>query len=104
MVEATRARAADAAKSELPPAPQAELDALIAHFEELLEPEGYFRPPVARRRRLAAPCAALLTKPGWNHLEVRTLARAFCRRSLKKRARVTTIPALPDRGASDCNL
>src|SRR5690606_16463562 len=29
----------------LPPAPQAELEAMIAHFERLLEPRGYFRPP-----------------------------------------------------------
>jgi len=56
----------------LPPAPQAELDAMIAHFEALLEPAGYFRPPSragATRRTLRT----MLTKPGWNHLEVRTL-------------------------------
>jgi tRNA/rRNA methyltransferase len=56
----------------LPPAPQEELDDLIAHFEALLEPKGYFRPPsraTATRRTLRG----LLTKPGWNHLEVRTL-------------------------------
>jgi tRNA/rRNA methyltransferase len=57
---------------ELPPAPQQELDDLVAHFEDLLEPKGYFRPPsraAATRRTLRG----LLTKPGWNHLEVRTL-------------------------------
>ena len=56
----------------LPPAPQAELDGLIAHFETLLEPAGYFRPP----ERIAATKRTLrgvLTKPGWNSLEVRTL-------------------------------
>ncbi len=56
----------------LPPAPQDELDAMIAHFERLLEPRGYFRPParaVATRRTLRS----MLTKPGWNHLEVRTM-------------------------------
>ena len=56
----------------LPPAPQAELEAMIAHFERLLEPRDYFRPParaVATRRTLRT----MLTKPGWNHLEVRTL-------------------------------
>ncbi len=56
----------------LPPAPQEELDDLIGHFEELLGPKGYFRPPsraTATRRTLRG----LLTKPGWNHLEVRTL-------------------------------
>ena len=56
----------------LPPAPQAELDGLIAHFETLLEPAGYFRPP----ERIAATKRTLrgvLTKPGWNSLEGRTL-------------------------------
>ena len=56
----------------LPPAPQEELEELIAHFEQLLEPRGYFRPhsrAVATRRTLRS----MLTKPGWNHLEVRTL-------------------------------
>ncbi|MFN4240621.1 MAG: RNA methyltransferase [Erythrobacter cryptus] len=56
----------------LPPAPQAELEALIAHFEALLAPRGYFLPETraeATRRTLRG----ILTKPGWNHLEVRTL-------------------------------
>jgi tRNA/rRNA methyltransferase len=59
-------------EEQLPPAPQEELDALVAHFEALLEPKGYFRPPsraAATRRNLRG----VLTKPGWNHLEVRTL-------------------------------
>ena len=56
----------------LPPAPQEELEGLIQHFEQLLEPAGYFRP----ESRVAATKRTLrgvLTKPGWNHLEVRTL-------------------------------
>ena len=56
----------------LPPAPQEELEAMIAHFERLLEPRDYFTPParaVATHRTLRT----MLTKPGWNHLEVRTL-------------------------------
>ncbi|BBC72743.1 rRNA methyltransferase [Altererythrobacter sp. B11] len=56
----------------LPPAPQEELEGLIAHFERMLEPKGYFLPPSragATRRTLRS----MLTKPGWNHLEVRTL-------------------------------
>ncbi|MCL9982834.1 MAG: RNA methyltransferase [Erythrobacter sp.] len=56
----------------LPPAPQDELDGLVAHFEKLLEPRNYFFPESraeATRRNLRG----LLTKPGWNHLEVRTL-------------------------------
>jgi tRNA/rRNA methyltransferase len=60
------------AEDALPPAPQEELDAMIAHFEKLLEPKDYFFPESraeATRRNLRG----LLTKPGWNHLEVRTL-------------------------------
>jgi tRNA/rRNA methyltransferase len=56
----------------LPPAPQVELEAMIAHFEQLLEAKDYFFPPsraAATRRTLRT----MLTKPGWNHLEVRTL-------------------------------
>ena len=56
----------------LPPAPQEELEGMIAQFEALLETAGYFFPPdraPATRRTLRN----LLTKPGWNHLEVRTL-------------------------------
>jgi tRNA/rRNA methyltransferase len=68
----TRALVQPTLTEELPPAPQDELEGLIAHFEELLEPKGYFRPPsraTATRRTLRG----VLTKPGWNHLEVRTL-------------------------------
>lgn len=56
----------------LPPAPQDELEGLIAHMEQLLAPKGYFLPEdraEATRRTLRT----VLTKPGWNHLEVRTL-------------------------------
>ena len=56
----------------LPPAPQDELEGLIAHLEGMLEPKGYFLPEPradATRRTLRG----VLTKPGWNHLEVRTL-------------------------------
>ncbi len=56
----------------LPPAPQEELEDLVGHLERLLEPRGYFRPPSrapATRRTLRG----ILTKPAWNHLEVRTL-------------------------------
>lgn len=56
----------------LPPAPQGELDGMIAQLETMLDEAGYFFPPsreVATRRTLRT----LLTKPGWNHLEVRTL-------------------------------
>ncbi|WP_324075607.1 MAG: RNA methyltransferase [Erythrobacter sp.] len=56
----------------LPPAPQDELDAMIAHFEKLLVPRGYFRPE-ARAESTRRTLRGLLTKPAWNHLEVRTL-------------------------------
>ncbi|WP_271077932.1 RNA methyltransferase [Aurantiacibacter sp. MUD61] len=56
----------------LPPAPQDELEGLITHLETMLEPKGYFFPKdraEATRRTLRG----VMTKPGWNHLEVRTL-------------------------------
>jgi tRNA/rRNA methyltransferase len=56
----------------LPPAPQEELEGLIGHFEALLEPRDYFFPhsrAVATRLTLRT----MLTKPGWNHLEVRAM-------------------------------
>ena len=56
----------------LPPAPQAELEGLIAHFEEMLEPRGYFLPK-GREATTRRNLRTLLTRPGWNHLEVRTL-------------------------------
>jgi tRNA/rRNA methyltransferase len=56
----------------LPPAPQHELEDMIAHFERLLEPRDYFRPP-ARAAATRRTLRSMLTKPGWNHLEVRTL-------------------------------
>jgi tRNA/rRNA methyltransferase len=54
------------------PAPQAELEGMILQMETMLEGAGYFYPPdrvTATKRTLRN----LLTKPGWNHLEVRTL-------------------------------
>jgi tRNA/rRNA methyltransferase len=67
-----QALAQPTAEALLPPAPQAELEELIAHFERLLEPTRYFFPEsraAATRRTLRT----MLTKPGWNHLEVRTM-------------------------------
>ena len=69
----------------LPPAPQAELDGLVAQFETLLEPTGYFRPSsraAATRRTLRT----MLTKPGWNHLEVRTMRGVLSALGRKPRA------------------
>ncbi len=56
----------------LPPAPQDELEGLIAHLERMLEPKGYFFPE-ARAEATRRTLRGVLTKPGWNHLEVRTL-------------------------------
>lgn len=56
----------------LPPAPQEELEGLIAHLEAMLEPTGYFLPE-ARAEVTHRTLRGVLTKPGWNHLEVRTL-------------------------------
>ena len=67
-----RALAQPTLEDALPPAPQEDLDGLIAHFEELLEPKGYFR-PAGRADATRRTLRGVLTKPGWNHLEVRTL-------------------------------
>ena len=56
----------------LPPAPQDELEGLIGHFEQLLEPRNYFWPE-ARAEASRRTLRAVLTRPGWNSLEVRTL-------------------------------
>jgi len=56
----------------LPPAPQEELEAMIAHLEGMLDPRGYYLPE-ARRTATQNTLRGILTKPGWNHLEVRTL-------------------------------
>jgi tRNA/rRNA methyltransferase len=55
-----------------PPAPQEELDGLIAHLEKMLAEKGYFFPPPrvpATKRTLRS----VLTKPHWNSNEIRTL-------------------------------
>lgn len=56
----------------LPPAPQEELEGMIAHLTRLLEPKGYFQPE-SRREATTLTLRTMLTKPGWNHLEIRTL-------------------------------
>ena len=56
----------------LPPAPQAELDGMIAHLERMLEPNGYFLPQ-SRAEATRRTLRTMLTKPGWNHLEIRTM-------------------------------
>ena len=60
-------------ETELPePAPQDELDGMIAQLDAMLDAAGYFFPPdrtPATRRTLRT----LLTKPGWSSQEVRTV-------------------------------
>jgi tRNA/rRNA methyltransferase len=56
----------------LPPAPHEELEGLIAHLEGILEPRGYFFPE-SRAEATRRTLRGVLTKPGWNHFEVRTL-------------------------------
>ncbi len=55
-----------------PPAPQAELEGLIAHFDRLLEGSGYYFPP-ARVPATKLTLRNVLTKPGWTAQELRTL-------------------------------
>ncbi|MDG2004603.1 MAG: RNA methyltransferase [Novosphingobium sp.] len=56
----------------LPPAAQEELEGLIDHFERLLEPRSYFWPE-ARATASRLTLRNMLTKPGWNSLELRSL-------------------------------
>jgi tRNA/rRNA methyltransferase len=56
----------------LPPAPQEELEGMIAHLERMLEPRRYFF-PASRAEATRRTLRTMLTKPGWNHLEVRTM-------------------------------
>ena len=59
-------------EEQLPPAPQEELEGLIGHFEALLEPKNYFW-PTSRAEANRRTLRNVLTRPGWNHLEIRTL-------------------------------
>jgi tRNA/rRNA methyltransferase len=60
----------------LPPAPQEELEGMIVQFTDMLDGAGYFFPP-DRAAATRLTLRNLLTKPGWNHLEVRTLRGAL---------------------------
>ncbi len=71
----------------LPPAPQDELEGMIGQFETLLEPTKYFFPEsrsAATRRTLRN----MLTKPGWNSLEVRTMRGVLSALGGNRRPRV----------------
>ncbi len=68
----------------LPPAPQEELEGLIAHFDQLLEPRGYFL-PASRAEATRLTLRNILTKPAWNHLEVRNLRGVLSALARKRR-------------------
>ncbi len=55
-----------------PPAPQSELDGLWTHLDTMLAHAGFYFPPdkVPTIRRTVR---TIVTKPGWNALEVRTM-------------------------------
>ena len=55
-----------------PPASQHELDGMIGQLEDMLDRAGYFFPP-DRVPSTKRTLRTLLTKPGWNSLELRTL-------------------------------
>ncbi len=66
------ALASPPATDRAPPAPQAELDGLIAHLDGILEKAGYFFPP-DRAQVDKRALRTILSAPGWNAGEVRTL-------------------------------
>lgn len=55
-----------------PPASQQELDGMIGQLEDMLDRAGYFF-PADRVPSTKRTLRTLLTKPGWNALELRTL-------------------------------
>ncbi|MGB3798084.1 MAG: RNA methyltransferase [Alteraurantiacibacter sp.] len=69
----------------LPPASQEELDGLISHLEAMLAPNRYFF-PADRAEATRRTLRGVLTKPGWNHLEVRTLRGVLSALQRKPRA------------------
>ncbi|QIG81766.1 TrmH family RNA methyltransferase [Stakelama tenebrarum] len=69
-----------------PPAPQGELDGMIAHLDAMLEASGFYHPPErtpATRRTLRT----LLTKPGWSSQELKTLRGVLSALEGKKQRR-----------------
>lgn len=69
-----------------PPAPQEELDGMIAQLDAMLATTGYYWPPertVTTRRTLRT----MLTKPGWSMQEVRTMRGVLSALDGRKRPR-----------------
>lgn len=56
----------------LPPAPQEDFEGMFEQLCAMLEPRGYFEPE-SRAAHTRRTLRSVLTKAGWNHLEVRTL-------------------------------
>ncbi|MBA4355492.1 MAG: rRNA methyltransferase [Novosphingobium sp.] len=56
----------------LPPAPQEDFEGMFEQLCGMLEPRGYFEPE-SRAATTRRTLRSVLTKAGWNHLEVRTL-------------------------------
>ena len=67
----------------LPPAPQEELEGMLGQLEAMLDARNYFFPP-ARAEATRLTVRNMLTKPGWNHLEIRTMRGILS--TLEKRA------------------
>lgn len=69
-----------------PPAPQAELDGMIAQLDAMLERDGFYHPP-DRAPTVRRTLRTLLTKPGWSAQEVRTLRGVLSALDGAKRSR-----------------
>ncbi len=76
----------------LPPAPQAELEGMIDQLVTMLEPRDYFQPD-SRSDVTMRTLRNILTKPGWNHLEVRTLRGVLSALRRKERRPDATPPS-----------
>jgi tRNA C32,U32 (ribose-2'-O)-methylase TrmJ len=65
---------------------------------DLLEPRGYFQPE-SRAASTRRTLRTMLTKPAWNHLEIRTLRGVLStlRRTPVKNPRKTELPHLTQR-------
>lgn len=83
-VEKATALASPPEEALLPPAPHDHLEGMIGQFEALLEESNYFYPP-DRATATRLNLRNILTKPGWNHLEVRTLRGVLSALAKRKR-------------------
>ena len=61
-----------------PPAPQEELEGLIAHMDAMLDARGYFEPQ-DRAPKTRLMLRTLLTQPGWNSGQVRSMRGVLSR-------------------------